>query len=177
LLKIALDVDGVLADIHTAVFRYLGMPYTYEDVKRWDFFNDFEGLNAEIFWDTYRKLWSQRWDLIRLVDIDCVEVLRDLSKRHRIDVVTCRDRDLVRGTCIWLALKRIPYEDFVLLPPGGDKTRLDKYDLFIDDNPAMAKDRKRLILFDRPWNRGVRSVRRIRRFRELYEYLEGRKSG
>jgi uncharacterized HAD superfamily protein len=170
-MKIAVDVDGVLADIHTAIFKYLGMPYTYRDVKRWDFFNDFDGLNAEIFWDAYRKLWSQRWDLIPLVDVDCVEVLRDLSKRHRIDVVTCRDAELVRGTCIWLALRRIPYEDFVLLPRNGDKTRLDKYDVFIDDNPAMAKDRRRLILFSRPWNASVSRVRRIGGFRDLYKFV------
>jgi uncharacterized HAD superfamily protein len=170
-MKIAVDVDGVLADIHTAIFKYLGMPYTYRDVKRWDFFNDFDGLNATVFWDTYRKLWSQRWDLIPLVDVDCVEVLRDLSKRHRIDVVTCRDMDLVRGTCIWLALKRIPYEDFVVLPRDGDKTRLDKYDLFIDDNPAMVKDRNRLILFSRPWNRIVSGVRRVESFRDLYRFV------
>jgi len=170
-MKIAVDVDGVLADIHTAVFKYLGMPYTYRDIERWDFFNDFDGLGADVFWDTYRKLWSQRWDLIPLMDVDCVEVLGDLSKRHRIDVVTCRDSDLARGTCIWLALKRIPYEDFVLLPRNGDKTRLDKYDIFVDDNPAMAKDRRRLILFSRPWNVKVSGVRRIESFRDLYKYV------
>lgn len=169
-MKIALDIDGVLADIHTAVFEYLGLPYTFKDIKKWDFFNDFDGLDREKFWEAYRYLWGRRWDLIKLVDVDCVEVLRRISKYHRIDVVTCRDEDLLKGTCVWLALKRIPYEDFILLPRDGDKTKLKEYDVFIDDNPNMARD-KRLILFSRPWNRIVSGVRRIEKFKDLYQYV------
>jgi uncharacterized HAD superfamily protein len=170
-LKIAIDVDGVLADIHTAIFKYLNLPYTYRDIKRWDFFNDFDGLDTLKFWDVYRHLWSYRYDMIPLTDIEAPTVLSKIVRNHRVDVVTCRDMDLMKGTCIWLALKRIPYEDFIILPRDGDKTRLDKYDFFVDDNPAMVKDRKRLILFSRPWNRIVSGVRRVESFRDLYKFV------
>jgi len=170
-LKIAIDVDGVLADIHTAVFRHLGLPYTASDVKRWDFFDDFEGLNKEKFWEAYHYLWDRRWDLIELVDPECVSVLNRIAKFHRIDVVTCRDKSLLRGTAIWLALKRIPYENLIILPPKSDKSKVDGYDIIVDDNPAMAKD-QRTILFVRPWNEKVRGVRRIYKFEDLFWFVK-----
>jgi len=166
-MKIAVDVDGVLADIHTAVFQVLGLPYTWRDVKRWDFFEDL-GIDKQDFWDAYRYVWDKRWDLIRLVDPDAVTVLQKLSKYHRIDIVTCRDKNLMRGTAIWLALKRIPYDNLVILPPKCDKSQLKDYDVIIDDNPELVKD-PRLILFVRPWNEHVaRGVRRIYSFKDLY---------
>jgi hypothetical protein len=44
--KIALDIDGVLADIHTAVFRRLGLNLRGEDIRVWDFFRG-AGAGAE----------------------------------------------------------------------------------------------------------------------------------
>ena len=176
-MKIAVDVDGVLADIHTPVFRELGLPYTWKDVKAWDFYNKMKGLNKEKYMEAYRKVWKQKWHDIQLIDPEAPAVLKDLFKRHRIDIVTSREKDLEPPTVLWLVWKRIPFVDIVLVPPGADKTELEFYDLFVDDNPEMAKDRERVILFDRPWNSGVPFVRRIKKFRELYKYVEGKKSG
>jgi len=176
-LKIAIDVDGVLADIHTAVFKDLGLSYTWKDVKVWHFYNKLKGLTKQKYMEAYKRVWKIKWQDIQLIDPEAPAVLKDLSKRHRIDIVTCREKELEPTTLLWLVWKRIPFVDIVLVPPDSDKTELGFYDLFVDDNPEMAKDRDRVILFDRPWNRKVPFVRRIRRFKELYKYVEGRKSG
>jgi hypothetical protein len=45
----------------------------------------------------------------------------------------------------------------------ADKTELREYLFFVDDNPNMTlRDRERVIIYDRPWNRGIDGVRRIR---------------
>lgn len=65
--RIAVDIDGVLADIHTAVFRRLGLNLRAEDIRVWDFFEEL-GLERRVFWDAYRELWSRDYRSIPLIE-------------------------------------------------------------------------------------------------------------
>jgi 5'(3')-deoxyribonucleotidase len=169
--KIAIDVDGVLADMHTACFKRLGLNLSSEDVKEWDFFDDL-GIDRQQFWETYKKIWSQEYQLIPLIEMDAPTTITKLREKFEIHVMSCRPRETYSGTILWLKAHRIEYDKLILFPPLTDKTiHLDGYLFLIDDNPAYAHDEK-VILFDRPWNRTVNAKRRIRSLRELLEIVE-----
>jgi 5'(3')-deoxyribonucleotidase len=166
--KIAVDVDGVLAEIYSPIFQILGLPYTWEDVRKWDFFADLR-VNKQAFWDAYKKLWSEKFHLIPLIEEDAPATIRELRRCFEVHIMSCRPRETFSGTVMWLQ-QYIEYDGLVFLPPSTDKTKyLDDYYLLIDDNPAFAHHPK-VILFDRPWNKTV-NARRIKSLRELLEIL------
>jgi 5'(3')-deoxyribonucleotidase len=165
--KIAVDIDGVLADIHTAVFRRLGLNLRAEDIRVWDFFEEL-GLERRVFWDAYRELWSRDYRSIPLIEESAPQTIAALRERYVVDIVSCRPTDTWAGTAEWLRWRGIGYDDLRLLPPKAEKTELREYIFFVDDNPNMAlRDRGRVIIYDRPWNRGIEGVRRIRSLMEL----------
>jgi 5'(3')-deoxyribonucleotidase len=173
-MKIAIDVDGVLADIHTAIFNYLKLPYKVEDIKKWDFFEDL-GIEPKTFWNAYKKLWTEHYEDIPLIDEDSPIVIEKLMRRHIVDIVTCKPVETVGGAVRWLYFRKIPFNDFVFLRPSDDKLKIKKYNLFVDDNPKMARSR-RVVIFDRPWNRNVLrakilGIKRIYSLRDLLQLL------
>jgi len=167
--KIAVDVDGVLADIYSPIFKRMGLPYTWEDVREWDFFDDLH-VDRQTFWDAYKKLWSEEYKLIPLVEKDAPHIIAELRRRHfEIHIMCNRPRQTVSGTVLWLRFHRIEYDKLIVFPPLTDKTKyLNDYLFLVDDNLAYACGK--VILFDRPWNQCV-NARRIRSLQELLDIL------
>jgi 5'(3')-deoxyribonucleotidase len=169
--KIAVDVDGVLADVYSPIFQILGLPYTWEDVKKWDFFADLQ-VDKQAFWDAYKKLWSEKFHLIPLIEEDASAIIRKLRRCFEVHIMSCRFRTTFIGTLMWLQQYNIEYDGLVFLPPSADKTKyLDNYLVLVDDNPSYSHHEK-VILYDRPWNRGVSGLRRIRSLRELLKIVD-----
>jgi len=169
--KIAVDVDGVLADVYSPIFQMIGLPYTWEDVKKWDFFDEL-GVDRQNFWKTYKKLWSEKFHVIPLIEKDSPKILAELRRSFEIHIMPSRPKGTRLGTLQWLEYHRIGYDKIIFLPPSADKTKmlsLDNYLCLVDDNPAFVKD-ERVILFDQPWNQGV-FARRIRSLKELFDIL------
>ncbi len=167
-IAIAIDIDGVLADMHTACFRLVGLPYTWQDVKVWDFFEELN-VDRQTFWEVYKKLWSEKYSLIPLIEEDAPEIIAKLRQRYEVHIMTSRHKETTKGTELWLRHRGIEHDKLIVLPLAADKTRyLDDYLALVDDNPAFAKHSK-VILFDRPWNRHVNTRRRIQSLKELLE--------
>jgi len=167
--KIAVDVDGVLADVYSPIFQMIGLPYTWEDVKKWDFFDDLH-VDRQTFWDAYKKLWSEEFHLIPLIEEDSPQILAEFRKRFEVHIMTSRPKETFSGTVLWLRLHGIEYDKLLLLSPLTDKTELlHDYLCLIDDNPAFFRHPK-VIIYDRPWNRHI-EAKRIRSLRELIDIL------
>ena len=77
-------------------------------------------------------------------------------------------------------IKGIHYEDIHMVGSADGKIKCD-YEIFIDDNPEMVKQmkdypRKKLLLFDQPWNRHIntrkyKNVARVMNWREVWEKI------
>jgi len=165
---IAIDIDGVLADIHSVVIqkiqKKLGLKETPPTPTKWDFFDEI-GITKKDFWRAYIELWSQEYQLIPLIEPDAPTIVAELRKTFRIAIVSTRPKETWSGTVAWLKLRGIQYDELRLLPPKTDKATLE-YSIIVDDNPELAQRCKNVIIYDRPWNRTVHG-RRIRSLKEL----------
>jgi uncharacterized HAD superfamily protein len=170
-LKIALDIDGVLADMHTPCFQTLRLNLTANDVRKWDFFDEL-GISREAFWDAYKKVWSEAYWLIPLIEPDAPTTIAKLRQRYEVHIISSRPKETHTGTISWLRHRGVEYDKIILLPPLTDKINfIDNHLCLVDDNPSFAHHPK-VMLFDRPWNRHVETKRRIRSLRELLEIVE-----
>ena len=168
---IAIDVDGVLADIYSPIFKELGLGLTSEDVRSWNFFDEL-GVSRDAFWMAYKELWSNKYTAIPLVEEDAPATIAKLRQRYEVHILSSRPKEVFAGTVLWLKYKGIECDGIHLLPPKADKTRfLHNFQILVDDNPEFARD-SRVILFDRPWNQCVEAKRRIRSLRELLEIVD-----
>jgi len=171
---VAVDIDGVLADTHSAVFRKLGLNLTIENITKYDFFDEI-GITRKEFWRTYKELWSQQYQVIPLIEPDAPTIIAELRKTFSIAIVSTRPKETWSGTVAWLKLRGIQYDELRLLPPKTDKATLE-YSIIVDDNPELAQRCKNVIVYDRPWNRTVHG-RRIRSLKELLSLSEVRSDG
>jgi len=173
---IAIDIDGVLADIHSVVIqkiqKKLGLKETPPTPTKWDFFDEI-GITKKDFWRAYIELWSQEYQLIPLIEPDAPTIVAELRRRYEVHIMSSRPKETFAGTASWLRLRGIEYDKLLLLPPLADKTEyIEEYLFLVDDNPNFASRSNKVILYDRPWNRHIEAKRRIRSLRELLEIVE-----
>jgi len=181
LLRIALDLDGVLADTMKLWLRLwnrrTGQDLSYEELSEWDFWRRL-GLGEDEFMEMLNEAWRM-WRSLPPTEPNLSEKVSRLRSLGRIDIVTARSRETERYALMWLEAHRVPYDGYIWVRSSRLKPKLD-YDVFIDDSPLIvdgliARGRM-LLLYDRPWNRSVsedRLVRRIRSLEEAYEVLGG----
>ncbi|MFQ5969264.1 MAG: hypothetical protein ACE5J2_02050 [Nitrososphaerales archaeon] len=172
-MKIALDVDGVLADIILVWVddynRTHKKSVNKNDIVHWDFWKDL-GLNKYSFYQELSKCWS-RWKEVPAMEqgiANAVETLRSVGK---VDIVTAREEATSEYVTQWLEHNDIKYDDYVTVPDGRDKADLG-YDIFIDDSPhnviRIAAKGKNALLYDQPWNKSI-SDSKIIRIKKLAE--------
>jgi 5'(3')-deoxyribonucleotidase len=180
-MKIAVDLEGTLADIHTPWIKLHnaghGTNYTLKDMTGWDFFF---GSSTEDFFRDVKNLWLYSWREIPPTEKNIGEKLSVLSDAHIIEIVTKSVAAAApKGTeCIiaWQHAHKIPYHSVFL--EHGSKFELN-YDLYVDDSPKFAEQakiyRKKVLLYDRPWNQSVKDnayVKRIYSLSEISDHLE-----
>ena len=181
LLRIALDVDGVLADtmkLWVSLWnKASNQKLSYEDLSEWDFWRGL-GISSGEFMRLMNEAWRLWWR-IPPTEPNLSEKVSRLRSLGRLDILTARPRETEKYTLRWLEAHKIPYDDYVWIESSRLKANLD-YDVFIDDSPLIVDGcimrRKLLLLYDRPWNRGVREeayVRRIKSLDEAYHILAG----
>lgn len=179
MLRIALDVDGVLADtMRTWISlwnRSSDRKLSYEDLSEWDFWRRL-GISSGEFMRLMNEAW-RLWRRIPETEPNLSEKVSRLKSLGKLDILTARPRGTEKYTLKWLEAHRIPYDDYVWIESSRLKASLD-YDAFIDDSPLIVDGcvirRRLLLLYDRPWNRRVpegRHVRRIKSLDEAYHIL------
>jgi 5'(3')-deoxyribonucleotidase len=90
---IAIDIDGVLADIHSVVIQKLGLKAPTP--TKWDFFDEI-GITKKDFWRAYIELWSQEYQLIPLIEPDAPTTIAKLRQRYEVHIISSRPKETHR---------------------------------------------------------------------------------
>jgi uncharacterized HAD superfamily protein len=166
-LKIAVDLDGVLAETMeawcTRANEFLGTNYTLSDLDTWASWRKL-GITRDQFFQFLDEAWDD-WKTIPPTEPGLAEKVRKIARLGQIDVVTGRSKESVRAAKHWLADQEIEYRRFVRVPGWKDKIFLN-YDVYIDDAPELMPLISRNpmmwgILYSRPWNKTVPELHQI----------------
>jgi uncharacterized HAD superfamily protein len=180
-LRIAVDLDGVLADTITSFCRILNKRYfthfTVESFDRWNAWQN-AGISEDEFFRTLDEAWFD-WKNIPAMEENLSEKVTHLSKFGRVDIVTGRSPETVPYANSWLEEHHIPFDTFIRTQSTNAKVKLS-YDLFVDDSAdLMALIASTLdshgILYTQPWNRKAPEMPRIvrvQRWSEIPPILE-----
>lgn len=158
-MKIALDVDGVLADVIQSWLNYsnsIRQEIQKHEVTDWDFWKKFE-IDRYDFYAELSSCWKN-WTSIPPTEENLSSITKDLSGIGQIDIVTARERSTDSFVKNWLEYYDISFNNYVSVIDGPMKADLD-YDIFIDDSPLNAskflQNKKKVILYSQPWNQHV----------------------
>ena len=178
-MKIALDVDGVLADVIKSWLNYSNSirPEIFKhDITDWDFWKKSK-INRYDFYSELSSCWKN-WNSIPPTEENLSSVTKILSNIGQVDIVTARERSTDSFVKNWLDHHKIFFDNYVSVIDGPMKADLD-YDVFIDDSPLNAmkflKHNKKVILYTQPWNQHI-SDDKIHRILNLSEATEKIKS-
>lgn len=169
-MRIALDLDGVLADIMVGVCRILNQrrskPLTVDSFVTWRAWETAEITKHE-FLTALDEAWFS-WDQLPPTEEDLSEKVGRLSRFGKVDIVTGRSPVTVSQATSWLKHHQIPYDSFVRTDNSTTAKLSLNYDLYIDDSAElMALLASKLhgsgVLYLRPWNRDAPAMPRILR--------------
>jgi 5'(3')-deoxyribonucleotidase len=183
-LRIALDLDGVLADLHSVLLekfsQIINRRVTADMITRWDV--------AERFKPGLASSYDSAWDDYRAEQISSYEanvgfMVDHMQELAPVDIVTAHAESSRSNIERWLALNHISYRKLVLVGKGDGSHKLSmgrEYNVFIDDNPNLAEKAPSSILvflYSQPWNQQVHisdrnsNLFRIHSLREVPELL------
>ena len=178
-MKIALDVDGVLADVIISWLKYSSSvrpKIEKYQIINWEFWKEFK-IDPFDFYAELGLCWKN-WMSIPKTEPELSSVTKSLSDIGQIDIVTARERSTDNFVKSWLDYHDISYDNYVSVIDGPMKADLD-YDVFIDDSPLNAekflKNDKKMILYSQPWNDHIQE-NKIHRVSNLFETIEKIKS-
>ena len=178
-MKIALDVDGVLADVIVSWINYSNSirPHISKNqVTDWEFWKKFD-INPFDFYSELSYCWKN-WESLPPTEENLSSTTKNLSTLGQVDIVTARERSTDSFVKNWLDFHDISYDNYVSVIDGPMKADLD-YDVFIDDSPLNAvkflDNNKKVILYSQPWNMHI-SNHNLDRITSLSEAIEKIKS-
>ncbi len=173
-MRIALDVDGVLADLLGAWLRVYqeetGRYIERSEVDSWEFWAKY-GITRSEFMKYMIVAWSRWWEITPLEE-DMAEDVDNLSRYGDVDIVTQRPAKTVSYVKKWLDKHGVKYRRFTWVPPRKSKSEYS-YDVYIDDSPRLAEELQQqgrlMLLYNQPWNSEVRCSSVIKRVNSLDE--------
>ncbi len=166
-LKIAVDLDGVLAETMEAWCRIANERYgshlKLEDLDSWTSWNKVR-ITKDQFFQILNETWD-RWDMIPPTEPGLTAKVAQVETLGDLDIVTGRSKQTVESAKLWLSHHKIPYRRFIRVRGWRDKVFLN-YDAYIDDAPELMplisrNPSMRGVLYDRPWNRDVSEMPRV----------------
>ena len=176
-MKLALDVDSVLADVMVIWNIIYNKEYNKklkkEDINAWDFWKKLN-LSRKEFNDIFTKTWNQ-WNTIPPTEENLGSKVKELSNLGTVDIVTGRSKETISQVKEWLKKENIVYNKFIRVSPYALKGNLP-YDVFIDDSPYniidAAKRNKFSLIYDQPWNQGININQNIFRVNDITEAIQ-----
>lgn len=168
-MKYLLDCDGVLCDFVSGAIEVHRIPnYKHDDVKHWDFFQDW-GMSADEFYN-----WCRGYEF--WFNLKPYDWARGLVEEIGLDNFIISTAPTMDPTCVQAKLDwlyhhfKIPMTNVMV---GSRKELMAKAGLtLIDDNPKNVEKFKEhggnAILFPQPWNGGD-----VRKRREFFTLLAG----
>jgi uncharacterized HAD superfamily protein len=158
-LKIAVDLDGVLAEaliVWCQLYneRY-GKTLSLNDIRAWDVWK-IVGIPRDAFFRLLDEAWMH-WEKIPPTEEDVGRQVGALRDHGTVDVVTGRSASTVGPAKEWLKAHSVSYNEFVRTQSTVAKIQLE-YDVFVDDSPRLmeliaSRSTALGILYTRPWNR------------------------
>lgn len=174
-MKIALDVDGVLADVIVSWINYsnsIRPEIAKHQITSWEFWNEFN-IDRYDFYNELSSCWKN-WTSIPTTEKNLSSITESLTNIGQVDIVTARERSTDSYVKSWLTHHNIVYDNYVSVIDGPMKADLD-YNVFIDDSPLNAikflKNKKKVILYSQPWNQHI-SENNIHRILNLSEAIK-----
>ncbi len=165
-LKIALDVDGVLADVIESWLSYsnkIRPVISKSQISEWDFWKNHD-IDKFDFYSELSTCWRS-WKDIPPTESNIGLTTMQLSNLGTVDIVTARDESTHNDVKKWLKLHNVNFKNYVGVLEGIEKSKLD-YDVFIDDSPlnaqSMLENGKSVILYSQPWNLSFEDKRATR---------------
>lgn len=166
-MRIAVDLDGVLADTIATFCRILNerrsTHITAESLDRWSAWQ-VAGTSKDEFFKTLDEAWFQ-WKTVPPTEQNLAAKVAQVARFGTVDIVTGRSTETVALAKSWLKQHNIKYNAFVRTISTNAKANLN-YDIFVDDSPELmfllaSKLVGWGILYTRPWNRRVPQLPRI----------------
>ncbi|MBT8243145.1 MAG: hypothetical protein HKP34_05520 [Nitrosopumilus sp.] len=174
-MKIALDVDGVLADVIISWLNFnnsIRPRIAKHEITNWEFWKDFQ-IDPFDFYTELSACWKN-WMSIPTTEKNLSSITKSLCSLGQVDIVTAREHSTNSFVKSWLDHHSISYDNYVSVIDGPMKADLD-YDIFIDDSPLntekFLKNNKKVILYSQPWNQHV-SENQIHRVSNLHEAVK-----
>lgn len=167
-MRIAVDLDGVLADTMVTVCHILNMkrstrlkPESFDRWKAWQT----AGISKEEFFRALDESWFQ-WENVPPTEQELDVKVGRLLEFGSVDIVTGRSLATVDDANSWLKKHLIPFNSFVRTNDSTKAKVILDYDLYVDDSAElMSLIASRLqgsgILYLRPWNRKSPDMPRI----------------
>ena len=177
-MKIALDVDGVLADVIIPWLTYsntIRPKISKQEITNWEFWKEFK-INPFDFYSELNNCWKD-WNSIPPTEKNLSDVTKSLLDIGQVDIVTAREHSTNSYVINWLDHHGISYDNYVSVIDGPMKAALD-YDVFIDDSPLNAtkflKNKKKVFLYSQPWNQNFpeENIHRISNLSEVIEQIK-----
>ena len=181
-LKIALDVDGVLADVIESwiILNNKTRPIIKKNnITEWDFWKNHK-IDRFDFYSELSTCWKN-WECIPPTEINLSRITEGLGEFGQVDIVTARERTTDSFVQNWLDRFKIKFDNYVSVIHGPAKAELD-YDVFIDDSPLNAtsiqKNNKKILLYNQPWNAKIqgKNIFRIYSLSEAIKNLTNHKN-
>ncbi|MDW8083806.1 MAG: hypothetical protein RMI49_01190 [Candidatus Caldarchaeum sp.] len=171
-MKIALDVDGVLADLAGMIIKIYreatGVHISRDMITEWEFWVKLN-LTRNQFVKLIVMAW-ERWSEMEPLENDLAEDSENLMKVGEVDILTQRPAETINFVKKWLKLHGVNYRRFVWVPLHASKASF-YYDVYIDDSPRLAEKlankRSVLLLYDQNWNKKVPHASNIVRISSL----------
>ena len=174
-MKIALDVDGVLADVIQSWLNYnnsIRLKLQKSHITSWDFWKKYK-IDRYEFYKELSLCWKN-WNSIPPTETNLKNVTKNLSDIGQVDIVTAREKSTDQFVKEWLNFQNVTYDNYVSVIDGPRKANLN-YDIFIDDSPLNAlkliQKNKKLFLYSQPWNQNIID-NRINRISNLSDVVD-----
>lgn len=164
-MRIALDLDGVVADPFTHMVelwnQQRGTNHTINDVSTFGVEFAEVGMTSKDFYGLYNKVWLELQHRILLLADP--KLLSDFSQCYTVDIVTHRPENMLKATLSFISSNYPGFRGNIVIVNSAEEKVRRGYGLFIDDNPllhlhieefgAKGEEKPHQILIDGPWNR------------------------
>lgn len=166
-LKIAVDLDGVLAESMLVwckrANKEFGTRLKMEEIDSWSWWKK-TSISKDDFYRILDESW-ERWKEIPPTEPKIAEKVARIEKFGDLDIVTGRSKRTVEAARDWVDNQKIRYRRFVRVLGWRDKIFLN-YDVYIDDAPDLMplisqSPTSWAVLYERPWNRSLADMPKV----------------
>lgn len=122
-MKIALDVDGVLADVIIPWLTYSNTvrpKISKQEIRNWEFWKEFK-INPFDFYSELNNCWKD-WNSIPPTEKNLSDITKSLLDIGQVDIVTAREHSTNSYVINWLNHHGISYDNYVSVIDGPMKS-------------------------------------------------------